>query len=401
MPTDQAHPAADLFPLMGEAELIELADDIRTKGLNQPIWLYDDPERGRVILDGRNRLAACEIAGVKPRTQRYTGTDPIGFSVSQNLKHRHLTPGQKAMVALALEPLYAEEATKRKEQAGREHGRGQEKVVADLPQPKPAPKARDKAAKVTKASGRAVGQAKRVKEKAPDLAVKVAAGEIALDRAERIIRDREAIERRVAEAKAQAAAAPIAPSIDIRHGDFRDALADLTDLDAIITDPPYPGEFLPLLADLSVWADRVLKPDGVLAVLFGQTYLPDVYRLLEGGRPYRWTAAYLTPGPGYASKARRVQSNWKPLLIYGGGPRFGDIIRSEGSDADAKSHHKWGQDYGAFHTIVERLTKPGDTIADPFMGAGTTLLAAHALGRHAVGCDIDPEHVETARGRLS
>jgi hypothetical protein len=232
------------------------------------------------------------------------------------------------------------------------------------------------------------------------LLAKVKTGDLALDRAERIVRDREATDRRVAEAKAQAAAAPLALTVDIRHGDFRDVLTDLTDIDAIITDPPYPGEFLPLLGDLSVWADKVLKPDGVLAVLFGQTYLPDVYRLLEGGRPYRWTAAYLTPGAGYASQARRVQSNWKPLLIYGGGPRIGDVIRSEGNDAAAKSHHKWGQDYAAFHSIVERLTKPGDTIADPFMGAGTTLLAAHALGRHAIGCDIEAEHVETARRRL-
>lgn len=221
------------------------------------------------------------------------------------------------------------------------------------------------------------------------------------ERLARIARDREAEQRRVQQAKREAETLPEKPRVDIRLGDFREVLADLENVDAIITDPPYPKEYLPLLSDLATWADKVLAPDGVLAVLMGQFWLPEVYRLLDGGRPYRWTACYLTPGGGYVAHDRRVQTNWKPVLIYGGGPRLADVIRSEGTDAAAKSLHKWGQDYNAFHTLVERLTERGQTVVDPFMGSGTTLLAAHALGRHAIGCDIDPRHVETAKARLS
>lgn len=216
----------------------------------------------------------------------------------------------------------------------------------------------------------------------------------------RIQRDRDAEQRKVTEAKQDAANLPEQPRVDIRHGDFRETLAELTGVDAVITDPPYPREYLPLLGDLASWADKVLTADGVLAVLFGQTYLPEVYRLLDGHRPYRWTMAYLTPGPGYASHSARVQSNWKPVLIYGGGPRIADVLQSEGTDAAAKDLHHWGQDYRAFHTLIERLTRPGQTVADPFAGSGTTLLAAHALGRHVVGADVDEVAVATARERL-
>lgn len=192
---------------------------------------------------------------------------------------------------------------------------------------------------------------------------------------------------------------PVTPDdIDIRTGDFRDVLADVTDVDAVITDPPYPREYLPLLGDLAEWADDVLTDDGVLAVMFGQTYLPDVYRLLAGGRPYRWTIAYLTPGAGYASMARRLHSNWKPVLIYGGGPRFADVVRG---DANDKTHHKWGQDYGGFASLVERLTDPGALIADPFLGGGTTAVAARNTGRRFVGCDIDQDAVTSTLRRLS
>ena len=418
------HPAADIFPMLSGAELDELAHDIAENGLREPIWLWRDREDGiEYLLDGRNRKAACEKSGTHLATQHYLGKDPIGFVVSLNIQRRHLTPGQRAMLALDLVPLYeaegrkqmaraAAEAKKREAEAKARNESAQyaETLIkpesvqggADLHHPgkKRGPRSADKAASITKASGRAVGQAKRVSEKAPDLAAKVKSGEIAIDRAERIIRDREAEQKRIEQAKAEAAATGLETTIDIRHGDFREVLHDLTGIDAIITDPPYPHEFIPLLGDLATWADKVLAPDGIMAVLIGQTYLPEVYRLLDTGRPYRWTGCYLTPGAGYASMKAKVQSNWKPLIVYGGGPRFADVIRTEGSDADAKNNHKWGQDYGAFHTIIERLTTRGQTVVDPFMGAGTTLLAAHALGRNAVGCDIDQEHVARTKERL-
>lgn len=407
------HPAAMVFPVLEGSALSELAADIAANGLREPVWLWSDPEQGPVLLDGRNRLRACDIAGVAVQARTYAGSDPIGFSVSLNLRRRHLNPGQLAAVSANVEPLYAAEAAKAKAQAAVESNkrrarRTTDPVGAGLPQPgeppvksKRAPRARDKAANTTGASGRAVAQYKRVEQQAPDLAEKVKAGALALNRAERIIRDREAEQRRIRQARAEAASAPAPTTVDIRHGDFQDVLADLTGVDAIITDPPYPAEYLPLLADLAVWADKVLTPDGVVAVLIGQTHLPEVYRLLAGYRPYRWTCCYLTGGNGYVSHPRKVQSNWKPLIVYGGGPRIGDIIRSEGADANAKSLHKWGQDYNAFHTIIERLTLPGQTVVDPFAGSGTTLLAAHALGRHAIGCDNDPAAVATARERLA
>ena len=89
------HPIADLFPMLAEDELKELAADIAGRGLLQPIVLDTD---GR-ILDGRNRLAACELAGVEPEFTTYEGNDPDGYALSVNITRRHLTKGQQAMIA--------------------------------------------------------------------------------------------------------------------------------------------------------------------------------------------------------------------------------------------------------------------------------------------------------------
>jgi len=92
------HPAADLFPMMEPDELRALAEDIKKHGIRTPITccqLPDDPRR--VVLDGRNRLAAAEMAGLDVRRVVFTlhSGDPYAFVVSSNLLRRHLTAEQR------------------------------------------------------------------------------------------------------------------------------------------------------------------------------------------------------------------------------------------------------------------------------------------------------------------
>jgi hypothetical protein len=61
----KAHAAADLFPLLEGQEFIDLVEDIRSRGLIEPVWMYGD-----VLLDGRNRWRACNEAGVEVGTTR-------------------------------------------------------------------------------------------------------------------------------------------------------------------------------------------------------------------------------------------------------------------------------------------------------------------------------------------
>jgi hypothetical protein len=88
------HPLSEIFPLIEGEEFAELVNDIKTKGQLEPIVLYEEK-----ILEGRNRYRACLMAGVEPITKQYDGTDPVGFIFSANFVRRHLTVGQRALVA--------------------------------------------------------------------------------------------------------------------------------------------------------------------------------------------------------------------------------------------------------------------------------------------------------------
>jgi len=92
--TLEVHPAAAEFPMLPQDELDELAADIKEQGLLEPIVLDKDGQ----VLDGRNRLAACEIAQVEPRFTTYEGSAETSYIVAKNINRRHLSQGQRAMI---------------------------------------------------------------------------------------------------------------------------------------------------------------------------------------------------------------------------------------------------------------------------------------------------------------
>lgn len=99
----RVHPAATVFPLMTDAELTDLATNIKRNGLIHPVVVW-----GKRLVDGRNRLLACERSGCNPRVKVRDFADDdeaIDYVVSANLERRHLGTGQRAMVASRLKTL--------------------------------------------------------------------------------------------------------------------------------------------------------------------------------------------------------------------------------------------------------------------------------------------------------
>lgn len=51
--------------------------------------------------------------------------------------------------------------------------------------------------------------------------------------------------------------------------------------------------------------------------------------------------------------------------------------------------------------LVLGLTNPGDNVLDPYLGVGSSAIAALKNGRNAYGCDITEEYVDVARDRIA
>jgi hypothetical protein len=115
------HPAAELFPRMSESELRELGEDIKKNGMTSPIILWPGDNGKHSLLDGRNRLDAMELVGLKTvdkngklpeelASSSYSAVwtasakqiktyrrldDPYHLVLSLNIHRRHLTAEQK------------------------------------------------------------------------------------------------------------------------------------------------------------------------------------------------------------------------------------------------------------------------------------------------------------------
>ncbi len=170
------HPAADLFPMMDAETFAGLVEDVRANGLIEPIWLTPDG----LLLDGRNRLAACQLVGIEPATRTFKGDDPVRFVLGLNVHRRHMTQSQLAVLALEALPLFAEQAAAR-QRAG---------VAADLSPGRgqgPEGKATARAGDAVGVSRTSVERAKRVQDQAPELLEQVKNGEMTVNAAEALL----------------------------------------------------------------------------------------------------------------------------------------------------------------------------------------------------------------------
>lgn len=188
----QLHPAAAVFPLLGEHELRALADSIVSTGLQHPVTVMSDAGQW-VLLDGRNRIQACALAGVEVRHEVYGGEDPVGFIVAANLRRRQLNESQLSIVGVAIEEIYAAEAKKRQQETasdrGAQGGRGKQKLGGtSATKLSETNKARAKAAEQVGVSARQIQKAKAVvKRAAPEVVEAVRAGTVSVNDAVHVL----------------------------------------------------------------------------------------------------------------------------------------------------------------------------------------------------------------------
>jgi site-specific DNA-methyltransferase (adenine-specific) len=182
---------------------------------------------------------------------------------------------------------------------------------------------------------------------------------------------------------------------DVRRGDFRQVLADVESVSLVLTDPPYPKEFLPLWEDLGKWAQSALADDGLLVAYSGQMFLPQVLELLGKHLDFWWCGAVIHKGSGNLTPlghpVRKVVNKWKPLVMFmkrggvGFQRDFSDLLDGAGKQ---KTEHNWQQHEAEAAALVRAFTKEGELVVDPFAGSGGFCRAAHDLGRIAIGAEI-------------
>ncbi len=213
--------------------------------------------------------------------------------------------------------------------------------------------------------------------------------------------------------------------IDLRLGRWEDALADVGEVDAVISDPPYSARVHAGHDLAATWTEDMRKP------LTYSAWTPaDVRAFVDSWAPRNrgWFVCLsdneLCPAYRDAFEANCL-TGFAPVGILvpgmtvrmaGDGPSSWMLYANV---ARPKRLSKWGTLPGGYtgppgervhiggkalwlmRALVRDYIKRGDLVCDPCAGAGTTLLAAEIEGRRAVGAEVDPATYEVAHKRLT
>jgi ParB-like chromosome segregation protein Spo0J len=211
---------------------------------------------------------------------------------------------------------------------------------------------------------------------------------------------------------AQAQAAPSKPYI--AQASWETWLPQQPMCDLLITDPPYSTDIDDIEAFANSWLPLALskvKPTGRAYVCIGayprelQAYL-NVQASMQVQQVLVWSYRN-TIGP---SPTRNYKLNWQAILYFCGpdAPPLNCPILNEQFSAQeinapdgrmGDRYHAWQKPDKLADQLIRHSTKAGDTVMDCFAGTGTFLLAAHRLGRVALGCDQSPAMIDLARTR--
>jgi DNA modification methylase len=224
-----------------------------------------------------------------------------------------------------------------------------------------------------------------------------------------------------------------ADGITIYHGDCRNILPTMAreSVDLIITDPPYGKRWQSGFRQTTL--DLIAGDDGTLEVadLIGQALLalrpfrhlyvfgPADLALLPLGPTAEliWDKGQI--GPGDLSLPWGPQHEAITFAVYvpsqagqarGSGSlaariRRGSVLRVDrlnaGQLADDKDQHATPKPVELIRQLIESSSIRGETVLDPFAGAGPVLEAALLEGRRAIGIELDERNCERIATRLA
>jgi DNA modification methylase len=178
--------------------------------------------------------------------------------------------------------------------------------------------------------------------------------------------------------------------IDLRLGDCLDSLP--SGVDFVLTDPPYPDYY----------AEEYQYRDGILDFLKDYPCRQFVFWTSKVDFPLDYTAIHIW------DKKTGAGSQYERIFERNGGAAY-RVFRhylinstvAASFTGDVFTGHPSQKPEKLLSEIIEKFTKVGDVVYDPFMGTGSAGVSAAKLRRGYIGREINPAYFEVAQKRIA
>jgi len=387
----------DLIPPLTKEEFKQLENNCMSEGIREKILTWNG-----FIIDGHNRyeIATRWDLDFETESKHFDNEEAVKeWMILNQFGRRNLSNYQRSVLALELEDVFKEKAKEKELERKTTFAKSQKSSMETINTNK-------ELSNISGIGQQTIARVKKIQEKAPEeVKAKLRTGEVSINAAYKEIKKEE---KKAEKENERDRLAEIGKNkkieIDFRLGDFEEVFKDIPDgsIDCIITDPPYPKEFIEVWSKLSRFSKRVLKPNGYCVAYSGQMYLPEVMKRMCENLDYYWTFAVYHEGQTQIVNGINLMCRWKPVLIFQNGKKkientFQDYFISEQRE---KNGHDWQQSKSGVAYLIEMFTKKGDTILEPFAGSGTTMIVAKAKGRNVIGAEIDEKTFNIAKALI-
>jgi hypothetical protein len=206
--------------------------------------------------------------------------------------------------------------------------------------------------------------------------------------------------------------AKLPAEILVEQGDFRsyDWSPYVGKVGVLLGDPPWLDEWRTNRRPYAELVARLLRPGGVMACytgIYGMDEWCQVFR--EAGLKKQWVVACINEG---SAKVRivgkgkmTVQSSWRPIVVFSKGELHCDRVLYDRIETPLheKICHPWQQPLSESCKLLDVFSRPGDFVADPTLGSGTSAVAVALAGRglRYIGVEERKDYVKIARRRVS
>lgn len=425
------------IPKLKPAELAALEASIAAEGCRDPLVVWSRDGKDDVMVDGHNRKAICDRLGIPYRTT------PMSFENRQAvidwmLRHQL---GRRNLSKEAAADLIGQVYNQRKNPNGRPAKLPQNEEVSGATCQAVADELGVSRATVERAGAYAAaidrltsllglmrdelrdgefvhdGQAEQGRKlRMGDVVELAKQTDTDIEAVWKKITDRgdscSSVKAAVRELRNEKAARKVKTAkdelVEVRLGDFVEIAKDIPDgsVDVIITDPPYPHEFIACWSQLSEVASRILKPHGLCIAYSGKLHLDECMARLGEHLSFYWQIVFMqTVMP--TIHPRKVNTKYKPILVFQNVPEgakvrahdryFIDVIEGEKVEKDS---HEWQQSADGVQRLIDVFSNVGDLIFEPFSGGGTTALVARHMNRRCIACEIDKKAYEGSVARV-